>query len=202
MPIDGATTGADWTDACTIQDVWQSDGGYAIVAGNDVYMSIQYGPPNQGHWSIPRHVGLGNWTLDAKATGVRFKDYVSGSHGTVSADVFTATEPTFSGTASGQATPASSSMITGIIPAAGTTPTAGSGFTYTHTNGTGVYVFTFTNPFANPPDVQATTASPRATNAVCSVTGVTANGFTVNTWVASTAVATDIGFSFLAVPVS
>ena len=39
-------------------------------------------------------------------------------------------------------------MVTGIIPAAGTTPTAGTGFTYTHVNGSGVYVFTLATAFA------------------------------------------------------
>lgn len=47
-------------------------------------------------------------------------------------------------------------MITGIIPATGNTPTAGTGFTYTHTNGTGSYVFTYSTPFSAVPDLQVT----------------------------------------------
>lgn len=44
-------------------------------------------------------------------------------------------------------------LITGIIPAAGTTPTAGTGFTYTHVDTSGSYTFTFTNPFAGAPTI-------------------------------------------------
>lgn len=89
-------------------------------------------------------------------------------------------------------------VVTGIIPAAGVTATAGTGFTYTHTNTSGIYVFTFTAAFAAAPTVVASVGSVRATNAVIGVTSVATTGFTVNTWIASTAAAADEPFSFIA----
>lgn len=71
---------------------------------------------------------------------------------------------------------ATGSEVTGVIPASGTTPTAGTGFTYTHTGGTGTYVFTFTPALSGPPcvNVQVTDGS-----TAISLTAVSATGFSV-----------------------
>jgi hypothetical protein len=85
-------------------------------------------------------------------------------------------------------------IVTGIIPAAGTTPTAGTGFTYTHVGGSGIYVFTFSPVFAATPVVVVTVGSaPFCPDA----SGVSASGFTV--LIQTTAgVNTDIQFNFIA----
>lgn len=66
--------------------------------------------------------------------------------------------------------------VTGLIPAAGTTPTAGSGFTYTHTNGTGVYVITFTTAFVGFAPVISAQTSQGGTGIV---SGASTSGFTM-----------------------
>lgn len=91
-----------------------------------------------------------------------------------------------------------SRTVAGIIPAAGTTPTAGSGFTYTHTDGTGVYVFTFTTVFANTP---AVLVSSKSTAGFFTPSAVSTSGFTVTT-LNTSAAAADLGFSFLAATVA
>ena len=69
-------------------------------------------------------------------------------------------------------------IITGIIPATGTTPTAGTGFTYTHTDTTGVYVFSFTgSPYSATPIV---VASPAGSQRILIVSNVSSSGFTVS----------------------
>jgi hypothetical protein len=85
--------------------------------------------------------------------------------------------------------------VTGIIPAAGTTATAGTGFTYTHTAASGIYVFTFAVAF---PAVPVILATANGTDAVWPiVTAVSASGFTVEMTNGSNARA-DRPFFFLA----
>ena len=99
--------------------------------------------------------------------------------------------------------PNTSTTVTGIIPATGTTPTAGTGFTYTHTNGSGTYVFTFKTAFAAAPVVVAVGNTPAGTaNIGFDVSGVTATGFTFEAWLRGTGALTDSAFSFLAYQVS
>ncbi len=93
-------------------------------------------------------------------------------------------------------------VVTGIIPAAGTTPTAGTGFSYTHTNASGVYAFTFTVSFAATPVVLASVSALVAgTPSWAIVDSATVNGFTVETFNVSN-VASDRAFDFLAYQVS
>ena len=68
-------------------------------------------------------------------------------------------------------------LLTGQIPAAGTTPTAGSGFTYTHTNGSGVYAFTFTTAYTAAPSVVVVANDD---NYRVTVPAVSTTGFTVH----------------------
>lgn len=84
-----------------------------------------------------------------------------------------------------------SSRITGVIPAAGTTPSLGTGFTYTHTNSTGIYVFSFTTSFAAVPTVLIT---PLQDSAFFSATSVSVSGFHANAHGGS-----DSAFNFVAV---
>jgi hypothetical protein len=88
------------------------------------------------------------------------------------------------------------SYLTGIIPASGTTPTAGTGFTYTHTNGTGIYVVTFSVAFAAAPVVvgnELITGFGGAAHDI-SFPSVGTAGFTANTDVGGSA--TDTAWNF------
>jgi hypothetical protein len=99
--------------------------------------------------------------------------------------------------------PVATSDVKGIIPAAGTTPTGGSGFTYTHTNGTGLYVFTFATAFQATPDIQLSFAANPVTASVDVINSesASATGFTVRTQDRS-GTARDVAFSFTATPIS
>lgn len=92
-------------------------------------------------------------------------------------------------------------LVTGIIPAAGIIPTAGSGFTYTHTNGTGLYVFTFTEVFSATPLVLATINQAHTAGRVdtVNISGVGPTGFTAETGILTVAPVdglVDIAFIF------
>jgi hypothetical protein len=87
-------------------------------------------------------------------------------------------------------------VLEGVIPATGTTPTAGTGFTYTHTNGTGVYVFTFSVAFSAVPAVVVTINAAMGTLVFPSTSSVGTTGFTVNTYNNGGA-GTDAAFHFL-----
>jgi hypothetical protein len=94
------------------------------------------------------------------------------------------------------AVPASTRTLTGIIPASGTTATAGTGFTYTHTNASGIYVFTITSSFPAAPVVVAMLqqfTGGQAADAV--VLSVTSSGFTVET--RNSLSLSDMAFNFL-----
>jgi hypothetical protein len=87
--------------------------------------------------------------------------------------------------------------LTGIIPAAGTTQTAGTGFTYTHTNGTGIYVFTFTTAFPAAPAVTVTPTTTQTSKVWAYVTATSTTGCTIAT-ADNTTGALDASFIFVA----
>ena len=201
--ISGVTCADTYTDAATIGPIYESNGGYFIIAAQDVFMQLGYqqGGTRDFIWTPEVHVPLGNGVLYKGTVTARFRNYTAGSNATVSGALYYKTQPLFTIAAGGVATPSTATgVITGIIPAAGTTPTAGTGFTYTHTNGSGLYVFTFTNAFANAPVVVASPTSNSA-NQIVTVGSVTKNGFTVATYAPPTGLA-DEPFNFLAYPVS
>ena len=208
--INQITTQAGYTDAATIQSVWNSPGGYYNVLAGAAYMELQYAPPGQGvgglTWTNEVYIPVGTGALTQGTTGVRFRDAGSSTGpAVVTAALSAEAEPVVVIGAPGNvtATVTVSSAITGVIPAAGTVPTAGTGFTYTHTNGTGVYVFTFNTPFATDADVVATPNGIGGGNVLYFpiITSVTANGFTLTMKNTSNANA-DVPFSFLATTVA
>lgn len=74
-------------------------------------------------------------------------------------------------------------IVSGSIPAAGTTPTSGSGFTYTHAT-TGIYIFSYTTAFLVAPVITVTMgpASPlQILDTAGYVTASSTSGFTVET---------------------
>lgn len=88
--------------------------------------------------------------------------------------------------------------VEGILPAAGTTPIAGLGFTYTHAS-TGLYVVTFSNPFAAAPVVTVTPDTTTFLNlgAFSEARSPSGTGFTAGFYNTSQA-GVDVPFSFRA----
>ena len=205
--INQITTKAGYTDAATIQGVWNSPGGYYNVLAGAAYMELQYAPPGQGvgglTWTNEVYIPVGTGALTAGTTGVKFRDAGSSTGpAVITAALSAEAEPVVVVGAPGNvtATVTVSAVITGVIPGAGTTPTGGSGFTYTHTNGTGVYVFTFTTPFTALPDIQTTINATGINSPTAVVLPFSAAGFTVTT--ASVGTPSDLAFSFTAQVVS
>lgn len=203
--------GTDFEKDATIEQVHNSAGGSFYITGGNVYYNLQYPIPQgrgkpiiwtQSEWTPDRLLPTGPGEIPAGVMGIRFKNADGTAPATVTAAIADPGQPVLTVSSPGTVASATASMVTGIIPAAGTAPTAGTGFTYTHTNGTGIYVFLLATPFAAAPIVLVTSGGPRASDFLWSVTAVTAAGFTVNTWTASTAVAADAPFSFLAQAVS
>ena len=196
-PINNVTlAGTTYSDAATISGVLGGRGGRFGFTGGDVFMQVEYGTHGQLAWTNEEQVGSGAGTVDAGATGVRFRNADAANPATItSARITPPSQPGFTINSVGTIAAAASSMITGIIPAAGTTPTAGTGFTYTHTNGTGVYVFTFTSPFAATPIVLA---QPVSLNRIAFITSVSNGGFTATIWNVSTLGLADTVLQFTA----
>lgn len=92
--IDSKNTSADYTDAVTIQNVWDSNGGFAIVTGADVFLELQYGQYGTSDWTREVHIPQNSpIVLDKGTVGVRFRDYKSGVHATISGALASASEP-------------------------------------------------------------------------------------------------------------
>lgn len=195
-PISAVACADSYTDAATIGPLTMgSNGGYFTIATNDVFMRLGY-KERQGvseiRWMDEAHVPVGNGVFFKGTYAARFRNFVAGSVATVSGGLATPTQPLFTIAAGGVASGAVPNSVTGIIPATGTTPTAGGGFTYTHTNGTGLYTFTFNTAFGSIADVQVTLIGSSGTASLNAVP--TTTGFVVTTG------ANDHPFTFYAVP--
>jgi hypothetical protein len=101
--LDSVTTGNNYTAAASIQDVFNSNGGYFVVDANDVFMQLQYGGQGQTYWTREVHVPVGNGILQPGTTGIQFRNYVAGSNAVVSAALSEEAEPAIVLTAGGQA---------------------------------------------------------------------------------------------------
>lgn len=216
LAIPNTTTTALYTDVGAAQFPATEAGGstpfvqgFAIIANAAVFVSVLKGRPGAVSWTqdtliapttLPLTVDRLSKTEPQYIFGVRFRDGVAGTHAQVFGALFQAGELAFipgsdftsTVSAGGGYTPGGSSVITGLIPAAGTTPTAGTGFTYTHTNGTGVYVFTYTTPFAATAAVLVTSNTNNTNLFVVSASSPT--GFTVT----NASQAADHAFTFTA----
>lgn len=176
------TVGDGYTNDATLQGVAHSQGGSLVISGADCYMQIQ--TSQQGvspfQWSPEKYAPMGTVTFLAGTAGVRVRNAVAGSAAVASASLAGPGENVFTLGASGQATPSSSTMITGIVNGSTGAIIAGTGFTVTKT-GTGTYTIAFTNPFSSTPTI-ALTALPAIIGSV-TIVGSTATlapgGFTV-----------------------
>lgn len=151
-------------------------GGSVVIGTANVLYQIAALVPQS--WSSDILATAGSLILSPGTSGFRVKDAVPGTHATVSCYLAGKNEPLAQVTGTNLAAAPPSNMITGIIPAAGTTPTAGSGFTYTN-DGAGTYVFTFTTAFASTPDVLACIIDD--SNSIVRISAVAASGFTIKT---------------------
>jgi hypothetical protein len=192
----------DPAGAGSIYPVYGGRGGRFFVSGGNVFVQLAYGVRGGEQWTIEQEAPPGPGTIDAGAIGIQFRNADGTVPATVSATIQPPHIPGIQLGSSGVSTPASASMITGIIPAAGTTPTAGSGFTYTHTNGTGIYVFTFNTAFANTPVILLSSSGTRVSGQTATYTAVSATGFTANLWNTITEAGQDAAFNFIAEAVS
>lgn len=108
LELNGVACGDQFTAAATISDVIASSGGYFAVSGNDVFVALQYHPSgSQGQpvWTREAHAPIGNGVLAPGTTGVRFRNYVAGSVGIVSASLSERAEPPITLIAGGASSP-------------------------------------------------------------------------------------------------
>jgi hypothetical protein len=190
--IDSKTTSNAYTDACTIEGIWGSNGGFFSVIQADVFAELQWGIQGQGEWTDEVHVPVGPGQIFPGTSGIKFRSYVAGTPAIVSASIAYPRQPTLLITASGTVTIATPSVITGITTAAGGI-VAGTGFAVAHP-GTGVYNVTYTTSFSSAPVTEVTA---RDSSIVAAVSNVTATGLTIRMFDSATQAPIDNGFHFL-----
>lgn len=108
--LDEVTVLDAYSDAATIQDVFQGSGGYFTVQGADVFIQLQYGMQGQQAWTDEIHIGPNNGSILPGTTGIRFRNYRAGLQATVSAAISERSEPTIAISSGGQ----SSLSISGL----------------------------------------------------------------------------------------
>ena len=155
--LDSILCGNDYTVAASVQDVYNSNGGYFVIQNNDTYMRMQYGTLGNTTWTQEVHVPVGNGILQPGTLGVQFRNYTAGSVATVSVSLSNQTEPALALTAGGQAGTPVVSLINGVTGSVSPTGTVVSGSGWSATNpGAGQYVVTFSPALTAVPIVVAT----------------------------------------------
>lgn len=129
FPSDGASGGA--------QLVAQngSNGGFAAVAGADVYVQLGYFSNGMLTWTPQVRAGIGNIVLAAGTRGIRFRNAVAGSVATVSAALSEPAEPPMQLTAGGVATPSTG----GGVPTVGDFKHSAQAASHADPSGTGTW---------------------------------------------------------------
>lgn len=91
MPgFNAQTCGDGYTDACTIENVWTSGGGWFVVSTAGVFVQLQYGTPANPEWTAEQQLGTGaQGTVPAAASGIRFRNSLAGTNATVTAFIGT-----------------------------------------------------------------------------------------------------------------
>jgi hypothetical protein len=135
VPTFNQVSAADnYSDAATIQGVWNPGGGWFSVASNSVFVSLQY-PISKGsgygqaEWTDDQLLGAGAFGfIPSGATGIKFRNAVAGSVAVVTATIAQGNEPALAisslGSISVSGTAPTQTIIT--APGAGTynTPAA------------------------------------------------------------------------------
>lgn len=196
MPaFDSQTTGNDYSAACTIEGVWQGNGGFFSIVSADVFAQLQWGIQGGGEWTQEVHVPAGNGTLFPGTSGIRFRSYVAGQPASVSASIAPPRQPTLNIGQPSTVTLATTS-ITARVSGAGAI-LGGTGFTVTHV-GTGHYRITYSTAFAAVPACLAICRNNAAL--IATLDASVAASCDVYTWDATVAVpvASDQEFVFTA----
>lgn len=201
MEIINATTSNDYTTATTIENVWNSNGGYFSIQDAGVTVSLQYGQLGQLYWTLDAPVPTGNGVIFPGTTGIKFKSQVANTPATIQASLSFEGEPTVAIGAGGVATPATSGMIEGYVSSAGVI-LQGSGFTVT-VLGTGLYQINFSTPFGAPPVVTPTFVRMSGPALIADLDGAPTTTTALIELIDPVAVARVNGFfQFVAVPVT
>lgn len=122
--ISSVTCADSYTEAATIGPVYESNGGYFIITGQDVFMQLGYqqGGTRDYIWTPEVHVPLGNGVFYKGTVSARFRNYTSGSNATVSGALYYKTQPLFTIAAGGVATSPSGLNVEVNGTAVGTEP--------------------------------------------------------------------------------
>lgn len=133
-PLNSVTVADAYTDAATIQDVWNSRGGWLNISGEAVYTQLQYGPRGNSaygspSWTQEMVLGAGAFAIiPDNATGVRFRNYTAGSVATVSASIAQGDEPALAVSSLGAVTVSGSGFVAYGIYTGGLRSTGGTTF--------------------------------------------------------------------------
>lgn len=132
--IDSQQTADGYTQACRLEEVWNSSGGYFQISVADVFMQLQWGPKGQEQWTNEVHVGASSsagasGVLNPGTIGVAFRSYTAGTPATVSAALAAEAEPPLyltsssanNQTVSGVGTELAYAQFAAIVPISATT---------------------------------------------------------------------------------
>lgn len=93
-PLNNVTCGDDYTDAATISDVWNSNGGWYSINANSVYAQLQYGTLGEPFWTQEQLLAVGSsGGLGSDCIGIRFRNAVAGQNATVGGAIAQGDEP-------------------------------------------------------------------------------------------------------------
>jgi len=81
--LDNVTTSEEYTDATTLTEIPGAHGGFFQLNDAPAFVSFQYGAHGHAEWTPDIPCFPPGGTVDAKATGMRFKDYTPGNHSIV-----------------------------------------------------------------------------------------------------------------------
>lgn len=111
-PLNNANCSDQYTDAASVQNVWNSRGGGFSVGGNSVYMQLQYGHLGMSYWTAEQLLGAGSsGSLATNCIGVRFRNAFVGSVATASAQIAQGNEPAVSLTVPGATSTVSYTVV-------------------------------------------------------------------------------------------
>lgn len=99
FPADGQSGGAQ------LGPIYNSNGGYYIVADNDVYAQYAYGTQGDVWWTDSVFIPIGPAILEPGTVGVRFANRVAGQAAHVSGSLSEHLEPSVQITSGGTSTP-------------------------------------------------------------------------------------------------
>jgi hypothetical protein len=95
--LDAVTVGDTYTQAATIDNVYDSNGGFYALSGADVYMQLQYGRHGLEQWTNEVHIPVGAGSVSGViapgTVGIRVRNFAAGQPATISAALAFPAEP-------------------------------------------------------------------------------------------------------------